>query len=122
MSGHKKFKVLRDRMDADPERRKRVEELRRAYDAVLRLAELRESRGVTQAELAGSLGVSQPNVSKIERNDDLHLSTLSGYVAALGGRLEVNVVFPDHPEQTVGIVVSGEPGEQTPPQREATRR
>lgn len=113
MSGHKNFKVLREQMDADPERRKRVEELRRAYDAVLRLAELRESRGVTQAELAGSLGVSQPNVSKIERNDDLHLSTLSGYVAALGGQLEVNVVFPDHPEQTVSIVVSGEPGEQT---------
>lgn len=122
MSGHKNFKVLRDRMDADPKRRKRVEELRRAYDAVLRLAELRESRGVTQAELAGSLGVSQPNVSKIERNDDLHLSTLSGYVAALGGQLEVNVVFPGHPEQTVSIVVSGEPGEQTPTQREATPR
>lgn len=118
MSGHKNFKVLRDRMDADPERRKRVEELRRAYDAVLRLAALRESRGVTQAELAGSLGVSQPNVSKIERNDDLRLSTLGGYVAALGGRLEINVVFPDHPDQTVSVVLPVEPDEQTPPERE----
>ena len=40
-------------MDADPERRKRVEELRQAYDAVLRLAELRASRGVTRPSLPG---------------------------------------------------------------------
>ncbi|MDP9454658.1 MAG: transcriptional regulator [Actinobacteria bacterium] len=105
MSGHKNFKVLRDRMDAVPERRKRVEELERAYDAVLALAELRESRGVTQAELAGALGVSQPNVSKLEGKGDIRLSTLGGYVAALGGRLEVRAIFPDHPEHDVSVAL-----------------
>jgi predicted transcriptional regulator len=52
---------------------------------VLALGDLRESLGVTQTELAGVLGVSQPNVSKLEGKDDIRLSTLGGYVAALGG-------------------------------------
>lgn len=117
MSGHKSFKLLRDRMDLDPERRERVERLSRAYDAVLGLAELREAVGVTQTELAESLKVSQPNISKIERKDDLHLSTLAGYVAALGGRLEVQVVFPDHPCQTIRLALPHSPSEPTAAQR-----
>jgi transcriptional regulator with XRE-family HTH domain len=95
MSGHKSFKILSDRIDADPERRARVEELERTYDEVLALANLRESRGVTQTQLAESLGVSQPNVSKVEHAEDVHLSTIINYVAALGGHLELKAVFPN---------------------------
>jgi transcriptional regulator with XRE-family HTH domain len=84
---------------------------------VLGLTDLRESLGVTQAQLAGSLGVSQPNISKIERNDDLYLSTLGGYVAALGGRLEVRAVFPDHPEHDVSIALPGGSEDRPPPER-----
>ncbi len=45
MSGHKNFKILREKIGADPERRKRVEEIGYAYDAVLLLTNLREHRG-----------------------------------------------------------------------------
>ena len=95
MSGRKNYRELRERVRSDPERRKRIEEISRAYDALLRLADLREARDVTQSRLAGRLGVSQPNVSKIESKGDLYLSTLRGYVTALGGRLEVKAIFPD---------------------------
>ena len=95
MSGRKNYRELRERIRSDPERRKRIEEASRAYEVLLRLAELRESCGVTQTQLAERLGVSQPNVSKIEGKDDLYLSTLWNYVAALGGHLEVKAVFPD---------------------------
>lgn len=105
MSGHRSFRELRERVVADPKRRERVEEIGRAYDAVLALADLRETRGVTQAELAGALGVSQPNVSKLESRGDIRLSTLGGYVAALGGQLEVKAVFPDHPEHNVSVAL-----------------
>ncbi len=45
----------------------------------------------------------QSNVSRIEHEEeDLYLSTLTSFVAALDGRLEVNAVFP---EQTVESVV-----------------
>lgn len=107
MSGRRSFAGLREKVVADPERRKRVEEIGKAYDALLTLADLRESRGFTQAELAATLGVSQPNVSKLEGKDDIRLSTLGGYVAALGGHLEVRAVFPDHPEQEVSVALPG---------------
>jgi transcriptional regulator with XRE-family HTH domain len=59
------------------------------------LAALRSERGVSQRQVAGALGVSQANVSRIEHEEDVYLSTLRRYVAALGGELEVTAVFPD---------------------------
>lgn len=44
---------------------------------------------------------SSPTVSRIEREEDVYLSTLRRYVAALGGELEINAVFPD---RTVSLV------------------
>lgn len=122
MSGHQSFDKLRRKMDADPERRRRVEEKKRAFDALLdlaELAELRKSRGVTQAELAERLGVSQPNVAKIEAVSkagrsgpgkssaaNIYLSTLAGYVEALGGHLELRATFPEHPETNVAVPIA----------------
>ncbi len=70
----------------------------------LELTRLREARGMTQREVAGTLDVSQANILRIEHEDDLYLSTLSGYVAALGDRLKLRAVFPG---ETVEIVPSG---------------
>ncbi len=58
----------------------------------LRLAILREQLGKSQVELAEILGTSQPNVSQLERSDDLQLSSIARYVHALGGQLQVNAV------------------------------
>ena len=91
----RKYSALRDEIRADPRRRERIKEYKRAMLDALDLAALRESRRVTQQSQAETLNVSQANISRIERQHDLYLSTLSGYVAALGGRLEVNAVFPD---------------------------
>ena len=49
---------------------------------------------MTQAKLAAALGVNQGEVSKIEHRTDIYLSTLAGYVEALGGKLEIRAVFP----------------------------
>lgn len=37
----------------------------------------------------------------------MSLTTLSSYLAALGGRLEVRAVFPDHPEENVTLDLPG---------------
>ncbi|MCA9878597.1 MAG: XRE family transcriptional regulator [Thermomicrobiales bacterium] len=74
----------------------------------LALAELRQSQGLTQREVAETLGVSQANISRIEHEEDVYLSTLRSYAEALGGRLEINVVFP---EMTYTFVASDEDGE-----------
>jgi DNA-binding XRE family transcriptional regulator len=61
----------------------------------LTLSAIREARRHSQIELANKLGVQQPAVSKIERQTDLYLSTLSNYIAAVGGELEILARFPD---------------------------
>jgi transcriptional regulator with XRE-family HTH domain len=91
----KNFNKLSERVRADPERARRVDEYKHGIRAALKLAELREERDLTQANLAGVLQVSQRRVSGIERQEDLYLSTLSNYVEALGGHLKLEAVFPD---------------------------
>jgi DNA-binding XRE family transcriptional regulator len=89
--GRKGFGELRKQIDADPQRRARVED----YKAAM-LRDLRRELDLTQAEMADRLSVSQENVSQIERGEsDIRVSTLSRYVEALGGQLEVRAVFPD---------------------------
>ena len=59
------------------------------------LDELRKARQMTQIKLAEALGVNQSEVSKIEHRADLYVSTLTEYVEALGGYLEIRAVFQD---------------------------
>ena len=95
MSKAKPFTELAATIKADPVRRARIATIKRAMDDALALAELRAERGLTQNQVASSLGVTQANISRIEHEEDLYLSTLRGYIAALGAELEVNAVFPD---------------------------
>ena len=40
------------------------------------------------------MGISQSDLSKLERRRDLHLSTLQAYVHALGGRVHLVAELP----------------------------
>ena len=73
----------------------RVKAIKRALELDIALNELREHRGVTQEQVAAQLGTSRPNVSRVEREDDVRVTTLQRYIAALGGELELVVRFPD---------------------------
>lgn len=81
-----------------PERRASVSarhrELRQEVEG---LRELRKVAGKAQSEIAATLRIKQPSVSKLERQADMYLSTLRTYVEALGGRLELVVRLPDRP-------------------------
>lgn len=92
MTGHRPWKEIRERSKADPDR---VREHRLRMERELTLAELRRAREMTQTQLACVLEMTQPGVSGIERRTDLYVSTLRGYVEALGGRLEIVAVFDD---------------------------
>lgn len=61
----------------------------------LALHELRQARGFTQSQLAQALDTKQSGISRIEHQTDLYLSTLSSYVEALGGRLNLSASFDD---------------------------
>jgi len=51
---------------------------------VIDLPAIRRAAGLTQIELAAKLGVGQAQISKVERQSDMLLSTLSAYLRALG--------------------------------------
>lgn len=86
---------IRKRRPLDKEGRKQVDAIKRAMRLQVALAHLREQRGLSQATVADELGTSRPNVSRIESETDLRLSTLERYVEALGGRLEIRAIFDD---------------------------
>jgi transcriptional regulator with XRE-family HTH domain len=94
----KGFNQLRKQIDANPARRAKVEKHKTAM-----LGELRRQLDLTQVVVADRLDVTQENISQIERGEaDVRLSTLSRYVEALGGRLEIQARFP---EETVSLSV-----------------
>ena len=64
-------------------------ERREAYVGGHQLAEMRATAGVTQAELAHALGVSQARISKIEHGEISGIDVVRAYVAALGGSIDV---------------------------------
>ncbi len=103
MTKTKSFSELSNQVKAEPRRRKRVDQYKHAMEDALALCELRKQRQMTQGDVAANMETSQANVSRIEHEDDLYLSTLRGYIAAMGGRLEINAVFP---EATVPLVTS----------------
>jgi DNA-binding XRE family transcriptional regulator len=61
------------------------------------LRDLRRAMKKTQVALAKRLKVRQHGVSKIEQRTDMLLSTLRGYVRALGGELHLVAEFKDRP-------------------------
>lgn len=89
--------LLRDVIDALPPKRRA--EINRRFkelvDEVESLRELRRLSAKSQAKIAKTLKISQPAVSKIEKQTDMYLSTLRGYVEAIGGELDVIVRLPN---------------------------
>lgn len=66
-----------------------------------KVARMYHERGVRQADIATALNIKQPSVSKIEKQADMYLSTLRGYVEAIGGKLELTVKLPARPAFTI---------------------
>jgi transcriptional regulator with XRE-family HTH domain len=94
-------------------------------DEVESLQALRKAAGKAQNEIASTLRISQPSVSKIEKQTDMYLSTLRNYVEAVGGNLELVVRFPEQEPlhlQGLGKVLAVEKASKIVPQRTRTLR
>src|SRR5688572_26388156 len=91
--GRQLFTEDRTRMLNDPALRALYEEEAAKKELWLQLAEARQAAGLTQAEVAERLGVSQSRVARIEQRgyDAYTLTTLRRYVAALGREFSLEV-------------------------------
>jgi predicted XRE-type DNA-binding protein len=61
----------------------------RAEQRGYQLAQLRKNAGLTQAQVAAMMGVTQARVSQIEHGKITELDAIRGYVEALGGTVDV---------------------------------
>jgi DNA-binding transcriptional regulator YiaG len=93
MSGRHPFRELTH--DFTPERRRRVDAIKRELRSEMPLHELRRARALTQQNLAEALHVSQPAVAKLEQRADVYVSSLRSYIEAVGGRLRIVAEFPE---------------------------
>lgn len=87
-----KFESLTEKMDT-----KRIERAKaKAKDimAEMLLAEIRKEVGLTQEDLAKTIGIKQASLSKLESQEDMQISTLQRLIKALGGQLELIAHMP----------------------------
>ncbi|RRN43407.1 transcriptional regulator [Lautropia dentalis] len=89
----KKFSELRARMSPDSQARAAARA--EAMLLEMQLQELRKARSITQIEVARSMSVEQAAISRLERREDMYVSTLRDYIRALGGELKLVASFPD---------------------------
>jgi len=90
------FEELEPEVVTGTSRRKRVE--RESVTAVVEqvrsaVIDLRRTRRPTQTGFSDATQVAQARLPWIDSKGDMFLSTLAGYVEALGGQLEINAVI-----------------------------
>jgi hypothetical protein len=59
------------------------------------IAQARYERGVTPESVVAAMDAAEAHVAEDAAREDLYLTSLSAFVEALGGRLEIRAVFPD---------------------------
>jgi DNA-binding XRE family transcriptional regulator len=109
MPSTKSYKKLHDQVMARPGAAKRLAALHEETLTEMGLYELRRALERSQADLAAALGISQSAVSQLERGDDIKVSTLSSYIARLGGSLQLVAVFDDGDTETEVPIEIGVP-------------
>jgi len=100
----------RIRKQLSPERRRKIKA--RAAEIMaeeMTRQELRRARQLTQVHIAKSLHITQDGVSRLEQRTDLLLSTLRGYVEAMGGSLSLVAEFPDRDPVILSGIADREP-------------
>lgn len=89
----KPFRLLRDKIPLEAQATARARA--NAMLEELALQELRKALNLTQEQVAAAMQMNQGVVSKMEHQDDIYVSTLRKFVAALGGHLMLVASFPD---------------------------
>lgn len=98
-----RVRAIRERVLTDP----KIAELEnRKYAEISRqvqtLKAIRQALGLTQQQMSARLDITQAEVSRIEHQGNLYLTTLCRYIEAAGGKIRITASFDDY-EVEVGI-------------------
>lgn len=91
------------KMQMKPGTRNRTEAEASRLSDELHLAQIRKARGLTQEAVAELLGVSQAEVSKMERRSELYIGTLKKFIEAMNGELVLAARFADGVEVPIKL-------------------
>jgi DNA-binding XRE family transcriptional regulator len=93
--GEASYLDWKEKFLSDPQRRAIYEEEAAKSELWLQLVEARQSANLTQEQMAGRIGVSQAQISRIEKEgyDAYTLNTLRRYVKALGEGFTLSVTI-----------------------------
>ena len=100
MPSTRKFSELRAKLEAQPGSGDMIRAAQERLEAELSahaatLAQVRKARTMTQIQLAKALRITQPEISRIEHQTDLFLSTIRSFLEAMGGELWLVARFPE---------------------------
>lgn len=96
-------KYLEDKIKSKPTLRQELEKVDRAVEIAYQIYFLRKKKGLTQSQLAKSIGVSQSNIARIENADYNHYTMKTLYRVAKGLGADLNI-FINPPEQTINLI------------------
>ena len=91
------------KMQMKPGTRTRIEAEATRLSDELHLSQIRKARGLTQEAVAELLGVSQAEVSKMERRSELYIGTLKKFIEAMNGELVLAARFADGVEVPIKL-------------------
>ena len=86
------FQRYKEKVLRNPKVRRAYEEGLEELRVAVRLAELREQRGMTQTQLAAKIRTSPAVISRLERGDNVELKTLLRVASALKARLSIEAL------------------------------
>lgn len=99
--GARRYQAWSKQFETNPRLRRIYEEESAKMELWLQLAQARQAAGLTQAELAERLGVTQSQVAKMEKRgyESYTLNSLRRYVQALGEGFTLQVIVREAPRQ-----------------------
>lgn len=106
MAGHHPFARLAAKLPAAS--RARIEARKAELRAEMLLHELGQARAMTRKAVGEALDLGEPDVARLERRTDMHVSGLRSCIEAMGGRLDIVARFH---QGSVVITSLSDPGE-----------
>lgn len=122
--GFVKWHDVKDQIPTSQEGRAQARSALEAEFAGYLLREMRKEQGLSQADLAQRMGVSQRRVSAIERGDlaRVEVETVSSFVSALGGVVHLVAEINGETVRITGVGESQSPGDHSPLVGSTSRR